>query len=86
MNLLLSRLNEQQRRWYVAVEAEKLCHSGTEHMATVTGINVNTIHKGRPEMADNLSGRPRDRIHVQGGGRKTVEKRAYHNRSARDRG
>ena len=76
MNLLLSRLNEQQRRWYVAVEAEKLGHGGTEHMATVTGINVNTIRKGRREMADNLSARPRDRIRVQGGGRKPVEKKS----------
>jgi hypothetical protein len=75
MNLLLSRLDEQQRRWYVAVEAEKLRHGGTEYMATVTGINVNTIRKGRREMADNLSTRPHDRVRVKGGGRKPVEKK-----------
>jgi hypothetical protein len=75
MNLFLSRLDEQQRRWYVAVEAEKLGHGGTEHMATVTGINVNTIRKGRREMADNLSTRPHDRVRVKGGGRKPIEKK-----------
>ena len=75
MNLLISRLDEQQCRWYVAVEAEKLRHGGTEYMATVTGINVDTIRKGRREMADNLSTRPHDRVRVKGGGRKPVEKK-----------
>lgn len=76
MNLFLSRLDEQQRRWYVAVEAEKLGHGGTEHLATVTGMNVNTIRKGKCEMAANLSTRPRDRIRAKGAGRKTIEKKA----------
>ena len=75
MNLLLSRLDEQQRRWYVAVEAEKIGHGGTEYMSTVTGININTIRKGRREIADDLNARPHDRIRVQGGGRKPVEKK-----------
>ncbi len=65
MNLLLSRLDEQQRRWYVAVEAEKIGHGGTEYMCTVTGININTIRKGRREMADDLNARPHDRIRIQ---------------------
>lgn len=77
MNLLLSRLDEQQRRWYVAVEAEKIGHGGTEYMSTVTGININTIRKGRREMADDLNARPHDRIRVKGGGRKPVEKKSH---------
>jgi len=76
MNMLLSRLDEQQRRWYVAVEAEKLGHGGTAYMATVTGININTIRKGRCEIADDLATRPRARIRVKGGGRKPVEKKS----------
>jgi hypothetical protein len=76
MNLLLGRLNEQQRRWYVAVEAEKLGHGGTEFMSVVTGINVNTIRKGRREIANDLADRPHDRIRVKGGGRKLVEKKS----------
>ncbi|NIQ11685.1 MAG: transposase [Gammaproteobacteria bacterium] len=76
MNLLLSRLDEQQRRWYVAVEAEKLGHGGTDYMATVTGINVNTIRKGRREIADDLATRPQDRVRLKGGGRKRVEKKS----------
>ncbi len=76
MNLLLSRLDEQQRRWYVAVEAEKIGHGGTEYMSLMTGININTIRKGRREMADNLAGRPHGRVRVKGGGRKLVEKKS----------
>ena len=76
MNLLLSRLNEQQRRWYVAVEAEKIGHGGTEYMSLVSGINVNTIRKGRQEMANELADRPHDRVRVKGGGRTPVEKKS----------
>ena len=74
-NLLLSRLDEQQRRWYVATEAIKLGHGGTEYMALVTGINVNTIRKGRQEVETDLVDRPHDRIRVKGGGRKPKEKK-----------
>lgn len=29
MNVLMSRLNEQQRRWYAGLEAQKRGHGGT---------------------------------------------------------
>lgn len=40
MNVLLSRLDEQQRRWYAALEATRLGHGG-EH-------RVRTPGAGRP--------------------------------------
>lgn len=43
MNLFLSRLDEQQRRWYAALEAEKPGHGGIEAMVKISGLNVNTI-------------------------------------------
>jgi len=76
MNLFLSRLDEQQRRWYVAVEVEKLGHGGAEHMSKVTGMNVNTIRKGRREIAEDLRTRPVERVRLLGGGRKPVEKKS----------
>lgn len=76
MNLFLSRLDEQQRRWYVALEAQKIGHGGSKQMALITGINVNTIRKGRREMGDDLTNRPLDRIRVEGGGRKLIEKKS----------
>ena len=75
MNVLLSRLDEQQRRWYVAVEADRIGHGGTEVLSTITGINVNTIRRGRREMATDLSDRPLDRVRQPGGGRKAIEKK-----------
>ena len=58
MNVLLSRLNEQHRRWYVALEAERIGHGGSERLAQITGMNVNTIRRGRRELNDDLAGRP----------------------------
>lgn len=75
INLLMSRLDEQQRRWFAAVEAEQLGHGGTKRIAQVTGLNVNTIRRGRREMAKGLRQRPRGRQRVASGGRKAVEKK-----------
>ena len=75
MNVLLSRLDEQQRRWYVAVEADRIGHGGAERLSKITGINVNTIRRGRRELADDLADRPTDRVRQVGGGRKPIEKK-----------
>ncbi len=75
MNLFLSRLDEQQRRWYAGLEAERMGYGGTERMARITGINVDTIRKGRRELANNLANRPADRVRLPGGGRKPAEKK-----------
>ncbi|HEX9921503.1 MAG TPA: transposase [Anaerolineae bacterium] len=76
MNLFLSRLDEQQRRWYAALEAERLGHGGLETMAQITGLNVNTISRGRKELNNELQERPSDRVRVEGGGRKASEKKS----------
>ncbi len=75
MNLLLSRLDEQQRRWYVAVEAIRLGYGGDRTLHKITGMNVETIRRGRREMDDSLRGRPIDRVRLPGGGRPPVEKK-----------
>ncbi len=74
MNVFLSRLDEQQRRWYVALEAKKLGHGGIERMAQITGMDVGTIRRGGWELANNLEDRPLDRIRLPGGGRPGAEK------------
>lgn len=51
MNLLVSRLDEQQRQWYVALEAQRLGHGGIELMSKITGLSVPTIRRGQQEMA-----------------------------------
>ena len=45
MNLLVSRLDEQQRRWYVALEANKLGYHGVSLMAQITGLHADTIRR-----------------------------------------
>lgn len=74
MNLYLSRLDEQQRRWYAALEAKKLGHGGTKQLALVTGLHVNTIRRGRRELDENLANRNEGRIRLPGGGRLPIEK------------
>jgi hypothetical protein len=76
INLYLSRLDEQQRRWYAALEAKKIGHGGTKQMSLVTGIHVNTIRRGRRELDEGLASRTVGRIRSPGGGRLSVEKKA----------
>ena len=77
MNLLLSRLDEQQRRWYVAVEANRLGHGGVRLLSQITGIDEKTIRRGQQELADELVERPIDRVRLPGGGRPPVEKKTH---------
>ncbi len=75
MNLLLSRLDEQQRRWYVAVEADKQGHGGIRLLSLITGLDEKTIARGRDEMAEQLRLRPTDAVRQPGGGRPAAEKK-----------
>jgi hypothetical protein len=42
MNLLLSRLDEQQRRWYVAVESKRMEAGGNRLLSQITGLDEKT--------------------------------------------
>jgi hypothetical protein len=75
LNVLMSRLDEQQRRWMAALEANKIGHGGTKKLKTITGLDINTIRRGREEMEEGLVNRPTQRIRVAGGGRKGAEKK-----------
>jgi hypothetical protein len=75
MNLFLSRLDEQLRRWYVALEADRLGHGGERRLAEITGMDEKTIRRGREELAAGLVDRPAARVRLPGGGRPPVEKK-----------
>jgi hypothetical protein len=75
LNLLMSRLDEQQRRWMAALEAKKIGHGGTKKLSAITGLDINTIRRGREELENGLVNRPTKRIRVAGGGRKGAEKK-----------
>lgn len=74
MNLLLSQMDEQQRRWYAAVESRRYGHGGEKLVAQITGLARKTIRRGQRELEEELANRPPGRIREPGGGRKLVEK------------
>jgi len=73
INLLFSRLDEQQRRWFAALEATRLGYGGVQRMAEVTGLDRHTIARGQRELASGLADRPTERVRSQGGGRPARE-------------
>jgi len=75
VNVFLSRLDEQQRRWYVAIESTKAGYGGDALLSQITGLDVETIRRGRRELEADLADRPAERVRSEGGGRPTVEKK-----------
>ena len=69
MNLLASRLDEQQRRWFAALESRKLGRGGDTRVALILGLHVDTIRRGREELDAGLRDRPTDRVRRPGAGR-----------------
>lgn len=76
MNLFMSRLDEQQRRWCAAIEAKRRGHGGSTLTAKITGLSVETIRRGRYELENDLADRPVVQVRKPGGGRKAIEKKS----------
>ena len=74
INLLMSRLDEQQRRWYAAMEAKRYGQSGIRYVSQITGLDEKTIRRGRRELEQDLQNRPHGRMRLPGAGRPSVEK------------
>ena len=72
---MLSRLDEQQRRWVAGREAGRRGHGGLKLLAEITGLHPETIGRGRDELDDDLRERPTDHVRRPGGGRPRVEKK-----------
>src|ERR1700730_17987210 len=70
---IIGHLNERQARWYVAEKAIEFGHGGINEMATITGMNRQTIRKGVQELAAGIAGTATERIRGRGGGRKRIE-------------
>ena len=75
MNLLLSRLDEQQRRWYVAVESNRMGPGSERLLSQITGLDEKTIRRGQQELETSLAERPSEQIRMAGAGRKLAEKK-----------
>lgn len=74
-NLILSRLDEQQRRWVAGREALRRGHGGVRQVAEITGLHPETISRGGEELARDLQDRPMDRVRLPGGGRPCLKKK-----------
>lgn len=75
LNLLLSRMDEQQRRWLAAAESQRIGHGGDKALSLVTGLDEKTIARGRQELTDNRNACPADRLRKPGAGRPLAEKK-----------
>ncbi len=73
--LVFNRLDENQRRWFVALESKRLGHGGDRLLSQITGLDEKTIRRGREELDASLADNPPDRIRRPGGGRPPVEKK-----------
>lgn len=72
LNVFLSVLDERQRRLFVGLESLKVGHGGDRRLARITGMNVDTVARGRRELQDFQAD---GRIRKSGGGRPAVEKK-----------
>jgi hypothetical protein len=73
VRLLLSVLNEKQRRLYLGLESIKLGHGGDTTISRMTGVNVKTIARGRRQLqAGHIT---MDRIREVGAGRPSIKKK-----------
>ena len=75
INVVMSRLDEQQQRWYAAVEANRYSRKGVHLVSQITGLDEKTIRRGQSELAEDLVNRPSDRVRLAGAGRQKVEKK-----------
>jgi hypothetical protein len=75
INVLMSRLDEQQRRWYAAVESKRYGYGGIRLVCQISGLDEKTIGRGRQELALDLEERPLDRVRLPGAGRPPIVKK-----------
>ncbi len=75
MNLLLSRMTEPQRRWYVGMLADDPQGPTISDLTRITGLDPKTIQLGRRELAAGLVDQPATRQRRAGGGRPRAEKK-----------
>lgn len=68
----LSVLNEKQRRLYLGLESIRFGHGGDVRMASIAGVNVKTVSRGRRELLSKEI--DLDRIRTEGAGRPALKK------------
>ena len=72
---MLQRLDEQQRRLLVGLEALRLGHGGTRTVAEIAEMAERTVRRGRREVLAGFTTLPTARIRHPGAGRPRTEKK-----------
>jgi hypothetical protein len=81
VQLLLGRLNEQQRRHVAGLLSLLLGRGGDSFLASQFGIDRRTLRKGKQELLDRFENVPDDRLRKPGGGCKPLEKKVPRSRN-----
>jgi hypothetical protein len=75
INLVLSRLEEAERRWYMASLSSGPGAPSDQVLAQISGLSDKTIARGRHELEANLKDATEGRQRQAGGGRKKAEEK-----------
>lgn len=75
INVVLSQLNEAQRRWYVGSMSQGRDGPSDRELSRITGLDVKTIRRGRREVDNETVGAMGNRQRQPGGGRPQAEKK-----------
>ena len=75
VNLVLSQLDEKQRRLVAGLLSNAVGHGGVTLLSRITGLDRKTVRRGRNELDNNLKDCPSDRIRREGAGRPPLEKK-----------
>jgi hypothetical protein len=75
INLVLSRLEEAERRWYVASLSSGPNAASDAVLAQISALSEKTIRRGRDELDANLSGMESGRQRRSGAGRPRAEQK-----------
>jgi len=75
INVLLSQLNEVQRRWYIGSLSQQRGGPSDRELMKISGMDAKTIRRGRRELSDGRAEQLRTRQRSPGGGRPKAEKK-----------
>jgi hypothetical protein len=72
LRLILDRLDENQRRWVLALLSLQVGRGGISRLSEISNMDNDTFTKARRELAEELKSCPRQRMRRAGAGRKPL--------------
>lgn len=72
LRVVLDRLDEDQRRWVLALLSLQVGRGGISRLSEISHMDNDTFTKARRELAEDLKSCPRQRIRRAGAGRKPL--------------